>query len=301
MRKPILVTGYGKKVRKEASSLIIVSESAKTKIPLGIISHLILLPGVEISASAVRFLTKHKRPVIFVNNQLQVQAFVNPWELKSETLNLKMCQFKVFESEKNLLIRELLRRKLVVIKRYFFLREEKFHSLSEKIEVAETLNDFLTIDGEMGRIMYDEIRREIPPPFKFTKRSYHPPEDEVNSVLSFSFSIFTLNILCAILAKGYEPFKGFFHCRRGTHATLASDIIELSRPPIIKLVGKMFSKGLFKEKDFYKTNAGIRIDKKAIRGILEILLEEDIREEIESFSLQFLNWLTLIVRRKCSM
>ena len=70
----------------------------------------------------------------------------------------------------------------------------------------------------------------MPQPWRFEKRSAHPPKDEVNALLSLSYTLLYNRMTAHLNMIGFDPYQGFFHQVRHGHAALASDLIEGFRP-----------------------------------------------------------------------
>lgn len=68
--------------------------------------------------------------------------------------------------------------------------------------------------------------------FFFHGRSKRPPEDRVNSLLSFAYTLLSNDIAAALETVGLDPYVGFMHQDRPGRASLANDLIEELRAPI---------------------------------------------------------------------
>ena len=68
--------------------------------------------------------------------------------------------------------------------------------------------------------------------FYFHDRSKRPPEDRVNSLLSFAYTLLANDITAALETVGLDPYVGFMHQDRPGRASLANDLIEELRAPI---------------------------------------------------------------------
>src|SRR5947208_2969612 len=72
----------------------------------------------------------------------------------------------------------------------------------------------------------------VPSPWRFEKRTAHPPLDEVNAMLSLSYTLLYNRMASHLNMIGLDSYQGFFHQARHGHAALASDLIEEFRPLI---------------------------------------------------------------------
>ncbi|MBZ4364503.1 CRISPR-associated endonuclease Cas1, partial [Mycobacterium tuberculosis] len=67
----------------------------------------------------------------------------------------------------------------------------------------------------------------------FQGRSTRPPLDAFNSMVSLGYSLLYKNIIGAIERHSLNAYIGFLHQDSRGHATLASDLMEVWRAPII--------------------------------------------------------------------
>lgn len=105
---------------------------------------------------------------------------------------------------------------------------------------------------------------------EFEKREYKPAKDVVNATLSLMYSLFYGFIFSYLTAKGFDPYIGFLHKKRGTHTVLASDIIEMFRPKLSIVVVDMFNKNFLSREDFERINKSFYFKENSLRKFLKI-------------------------------
>lgn len=64
------------------------------------------------------------------------------------------------------------------------------------------------------------------PAFEFGGRNRRPPQDEVNALLSFTYSIVLSEVVGALEIVGLDPAAGFLHCDRPGRPSLGLDLLE---------------------------------------------------------------------------
>lgn len=64
------------------------------------------------------------------------------------------------------------------------------------------------------------------PEFRFNTRSRRPPMDRVNALLSFAYSILTLDMRSALESVGLDPYVGYLHVERPGRPALSLDLME---------------------------------------------------------------------------
>lgn len=66
--------------------------------------------------------------------------------------------------------------------------------------------------------------------FAFVTRTRRPPQDNINALLSFLYTLLTNEVASALEAVGLDPYVGFMHTDRPGRPSLALDMIEELRP-----------------------------------------------------------------------
>jgi CRISPR-associated endonuclease Cas1 len=67
--------------------------------------------------------------------------------------------------------------------------------------------------------------------FTFSSRNRRPPQDNVNALLSLSYTLLTSMCASALEAVGLDSYAGFFHTERPGRCSLALDLVEELRAP----------------------------------------------------------------------
>lgn len=106
------------------------------------------------------------------------------------------------------------------------------HSL-RCVHKAETLAELNGFEGNAAKGYLAALQHIVPTEFAFTGRSRRPPTDPFNSMLSLGYSLLYKNVIGAIERHGLNAYIGYLHQDSRGHATLASDLMEVWRVPVI--------------------------------------------------------------------
>jgi len=292
--KNLFITTHGLKISKSGSYITILGKDINEKIPVGAFSNVFILANVTITSQALKFLSKNGKYVFVLNTAGKVQSIILPELITSSTSNREK-QYKKFNNEtiKIFLVQELLNRKAFLAQKFllnFKMAQEKdwkFHpyrnfyrDISSLIEGNKTIEQLRGIDGLIMKHLYSEFASSIEKFFSFKKRSYHPPTDEANAVLSLVFSMFYSLTFPLIISYDLDPYVGFFHIKRGKHAALASDLLELARPELIFFTADILNRGFFEKSDFKKFKSGVYLRPKATKVLCKLFAEKILFSDI---------------------
>ncbi len=85
--------------------------------------------------------------------------------------------------------------------------------------------------------------------FQFSGRNRRPPEDPVNAVLSFLYTLLKNDVQSALEGVGLDPAAGFLHTLRPGRPALALDLMEELRAPLCdRLMLALIHRGQISEK-----------------------------------------------------
>lgn len=288
MMRNLFITTHGLKISKYGSYIVVKGKGDVKRIPLGAFSNVFILANVTITTQILKFLSQNGKYVFILNTAGKVQSIVLPEVVTSSTSN-RAKQYKKFESKdmKVFLTQDLLDRKAFlaqnVLSRFREAQGEdrrlsiykNFHkNVLLLIETSHTIGHLRGVDGFIMKNLYSEFSSSIEKVFSFKKRSYHPPVDEANAILSLIFSVFYSILFPLIISYDLDPYVGFFHIRRGKHAALASDLLELARPELIFFVADIINRGFFDKSDFKRFKSGVYLKPKATRVLCKLFTEK---------------------------
>jgi CRISP-associated protein Cas1 len=101
------------------------------------------------------------------------------------------------------------------------------------IQVAETLDELRGLEGSAAKQyfrVFGQLILHQQEDFPFKERSRRPPRDNMNSLLSFLYTLLTYEVASALEAVGLDPYVGFLHADRPGRPSLALDLMEELRP-----------------------------------------------------------------------
>jgi len=106
--------------------------------------------------------------------------------------------------------------------------------------------------------------------FAFVQRSKRPPRDPINALLSYGYTILAHRCAGALEAVGLDPCMGVFHEVRAGRNSLALDVMEPLRAPLVDhFVWNCVNRRIFKAGGFaYTAAVGSRMDAETRRSFL---------------------------------
>ena len=156
--------------------------------------------------------------------------------------------------------------------------------LLDELEYELPLEVIRGKEGEAAKIYFDVFDHLITAnkeAFYLKDRNRRPPLDNMNSLLSFLYTILVHDIESALESVGLDPAVGFLHRDRPGRASLALDLMEEFRPYLAdRLALSLVNRQQVKPSGFVKTETGAVWMDDETRKIVLVAWQKRKQEEI---------------------
>lgn len=164
---------------------------------------------------------------------------------------------------------------------------EAYHTSS-----ADTLRG---VEGECASLyfsVFDEMILQQKDDFFYQGRSRRPPMDNVNAMLSFSYSLLTSMCVGALEAVGLDAYAGVYHTERPGRCSLALDLLEEFRAPFAdRFVLTSINKKSICGKDFLeKESGGVLLTDEGRKKFLSLWQQKKKEEIMHPFLQEKVQW-----------
>ena len=152
---------------------------------------------------------------------------------------------------------------------------KEIESLSNNLDYGMSINEIMGIEGNIRKIYYSTWNDIIKQDIKFEKRVKRPPDNMINSLISFVNSLIYTTILSEIYKTQLNPTISYLHEPGTKRFSLCLDIAEVFKPLIgDRMIFSMLNKYQITEDDFEKESNFLYIKE---AGKRKILMEYDKR------------------------
>lgn len=252
MKRIIAVTGYGTKVASTGNRFVIKNKENKNEISADEVSEIILQgKALNITTSAIMLAIKNRIPIFLITSFGKPYAIINPL-IVSGTVLTRREQYMALNDGRGLtLAREFVHGKIKNQERLLRLRANYItkNSKDKSVEVREIANmlasianevynkdntqELLELEAKASKDYWKGFGLLLPEELGFKAREHRGARDPVNSLLNYAYGFLLTRVLDAIILAGLDPYAGFLHSDRPGRPSLALDLIEEFRQPVV--------------------------------------------------------------------
>ncbi len=293
----LYVITQGTKLRLSGASIyVMLDEKQLDEIELLHIERVILYGNVQITTQTIKAVTAEDKTIHLLNFDGNCAARILPMRSKDSALRMKQFQKCTDETFKMSFYKNLLQAKIynciAVTQRFeshnpetkLDALQDKLADFIPKIVAANNVNEILGYEGAAADVYFDAFAAMLSDNWDFSSRRKHPPTDEVNAVLSLTYTLVSEEIAALLEAVGFDSYFGFVHTIDYGRNSLAQDMIEVFRAPVAdRFVLRMLNKNMLSHADFEHTESGVFLTHGALRKFIH---------EYEKFLLAEFNYKT---------
>ncbi|MDK2814115.1 MAG: CRISP-associated protein Cas1 [Thermoanaerobacter sp.] len=274
MKKTIYIFSDGELKRKD-STLFFEGENGRKFIPVENTCEIMIFGEVTLNKRFLEFLTQSEIILHFFNHYGYYVGSYYPREhLNSGYMILKQAEHYNDESKRLYLAQKFVEgayKNIRQVLKYYSNRgknlEDAIYSiekLGESVDSTSTINELMAIEGNIREYYYrtfDEIIQN--PDFKFDFRSKRPPQNFLNTLISFGNSLMYTVALGEIYKTHLDPRIGFLHATNFRRFSLNLDVSEIFKPIIVdRTIFTLLSKKMVTKEDFEEDAEGLLLKEK---------------------------------------
>lgn len=298
----LYVSTQGSYIRKEGETIVIEQETNKVlQLPVHTIGGIVAFGNVLCSPFllgfcaekdiAISFMTEYGRFLASVHGPVRGNVLLRRAQYRQADDPMKTSSFashfvtaKIANS-RLILLRTIRDHKEKVNVNVLENGVQQLAQYLKQFDRVSTTDEIRGIEGAAASMyfsVFDHLIIDQKKDFQFHERSRRPPLDEVNALLSFTYTLLAHDIRSALETVGLDPAVGFLHRDRPGRPGLALDLMEELRPVIAdRLVLSLINRRQLAKNDFKRAENGAVVMSDDARRAL--LTEYQNRKQTEVF------------------
>lgn len=280
MKRSYYIYNNGTLKRKDNSIAFVDEEGERRYIPIETVNEIFVMSEMELNTNLINFLSQHDVIVHFFNYYNFYTGTFHPRE-KLVSGNLLVNQVSSYTDNKKRLD---IAKKFIDGASYNIYRNlryyngrgkdvqdymDKIESLRRNIDSCESIQELMGYEGNIRKVYYEAWNTIIDQKIDFTKRVKNPPDNMINTLISFINTLVYTKVLGAIYHTQLNPTVSYLHEPGSRRFSLSLDIAEIFKPIIAdRLIFSLLNKKQITEKSFTRELNYLHLTKEASKTIV---------------------------------
>lgn len=280
MKKNIYIYSESQLRRKDNTIQINLDGGGKKDIPIEGVSDIYIMTEMSFNTSIINLLSKYGITMHFFNYYSYYTGSFYPRETNVSG-KLLVHQVGHFIDEE---LRLEIAKEFVLGATDGILRNLKYYNnrgkdlskyikdidfLRKKIKLQNNVSELMGIEGNIHKIYYDSWNIIVNQEIDFEKRVKRPPDNMINTMISFVNSLIYTTVLSQIYITQLDPTISYLHVPGERRFSLALDIAEVFKPLVgDRLIFSLLNRNQITEDCFSKDLNYLQMTKKASQIIL---------------------------------
>lgn len=285
LRNTLAVLSDGAYVHAQDNTLIISADGDKKKLPVNLFDTVITFGNQAVSTEAMRLISNNGVALSFMTRHER-----SPLRLDGGTIGsvlLRKAQWsKYFDEQQRLelarffVMGKIVNQRRLVNRQYrnysndsLLITLDKLKISLEELLVSTSVKDVMLCEANAANAYWSAFKVMLRiSTMEFNGRSKHPPRDEVNALLSFLYVLLCNDCAAMLHAVGFDEQCGYLHSLRSGRASLACDLMEELRTPVVdRFVLRVFNLKQMNSDDFERAVDGVYLTPDGIRKVYNLL------------------------------
>ena len=262
MKQSYYLYKSGKIQRKDNTLEIVYKDNTKKVIPVERVDDIYVMTEFDFNTSLLNFLSKYGINVHYFN----YYGFYTGTYYPKETVVAGKLLLKQVEHYSNKKKRLEIAQAFIESASYNIYRNLTYYKnrgknleaqmkeiefLRKQIKLTKNVNELMGIEGNIRKVYYECWNEIINQDIDFERRVKNPPDNAINSLISYVNTIIYTRVLSEIYKTQLNPTISYLHEPSERRFSLCLDIAEIFKPIIgDRLIFSMLNKKQITEKDF---------------------------------------------------
>lgn len=285
MKQSYYLYKSGRIERKDNSIEVVYKDHVKRSIPIERIEDLYIMSEFDFNTNFINFISKYGIVLHFFNYYGFYTGSYYPKEnLVSGKLLIRQVEAYTSEEKRVSYAKAFIESASYNIYRNLIYYQNRGKDLKETVKQIEmlrkelnyckTVKEVMGIEGNIRKAYYESWNTIINQDIQFEKRVKNPPDNAINSLISYVNTLVYTRVLSEIYKTQLNPTISYLHEASERRFSLCLDIAEIFKPIIAdRLIFSMLNKNQITEKDFEKNLNFLYIKENARKEITRELDE----------------------------
>lgn len=281
MKRSFFLYSNGTLKRKDNTITFINEKDEKRDIPIEMVDDFYVMSEMSFNTKFINYISQFGIPIHFFNYYTFYTGSFYPREINiSGQLLVKQVEHYTNEQKRVEIAREFIEGASFNIYRnlrYYNgrgkdlkLYMDQIEELRKHLKDVNNVEELMGYEGNIRKIYYEAWNSIVNQEIDFEKRVKNPPDNMINSLISFVNTLFYTKVLGEIYKTQLNPTVSYLHQPSTRRFSLSLDISEVFKPLIVdRLIFSLLNKNQITEKSFVKDFEYLRLKEDASKLIVQ--------------------------------
>lgn len=262
-------------LRRKSNTLFLEGKNGKCYLPAEMTGSIFVHSSITLNTSVLEFLSEKEISLAFFSPSGKILGHFIPFSHRHDgKILLLQVEHYTDETKRTILARKFvlgsmrnMRHNISYYNQRNLNLEEELEMLDElkkKAENSNSVSELMAYEGNYRELYFRTFNKILrSPDFRFYRRTTRPPQDPINSMISFVYSLLYGEIQNQGVQTKLNLAVAYLHSTNKRSNSLIYDISEIFKPVIAdRLIFSMINRREITVHDFHEQDGGIYITKK---------------------------------------
>lgn len=270
MKKSAYIFNDGQLTRKD-NTVCFETDSGKKYLPIEDLHDIYIFGEVTVSKKFMEYATQKQVLLHFFNyNEYYVGTYYPREHYNSGYMILKQAEHYLDEERRKIIAIKFIEgsvKNILQVLKYYISRGktdisvvvDKIQQLFNSLNTNMNIEAMMAIEGNIRETYYQAFDMILEnSDFTFDKRTRRPPQNNLNTLISFGNSMLYTMVLSEIYNTHLDPRIGYLHTSNHRRFTLNLDVAEIFKPILVdRVIFTLVGKKVLTKKHFEQKAGGI--------------------------------------------
>lgn len=243
-------------LKRKENTVYFINKEVKKPLPINKIYSIYAYGSITFSSQVVNLLSKEGIPIHFFNYYGFYNGSYYPREtLLSGDLLIKQAEHYLDHEKRMVIAKSFVdgaAKNMVKVLAYYSV-DNPINEILTELDGCNRITEVMNVEGRIRADYYNRLDEVLPEDFQIGKRTRRPPENMINSLISFGNSLMYSTVLSEIYNTQLNPTISYLHEPSERRYSLSLDLSEIFKPIFVdRLILYLVKKRMLSEDDFEK-------------------------------------------------
>ena len=243
-------------LKRKENTVYFVNKEGKRPLPINKIYSIYAYGSLTFSSQVVNLLSKEGIPIHFFNYYGYYNGSYYPREtLLSGDLIIKQAEHYLDHDKRIFIAKKFVdgaAKNMLKVLAYYSV-DNPINEILSELDGCNRITEVMNVEGRIRADYYNRLDEILPEDFQIGKRTRRPPENMINSLISFGNSLMYSTVLSEIYNTQLNPTISYLHEPSERRFSLSLDLSEIFKPIFVdRLILYLVKKRMLSEDDFEK-------------------------------------------------